>query len=37
MKIIIYCVLALHLIDNKRMVEYNIIPDLIIISTDEMV
>jgi hypothetical protein len=37
MKIIIYCVLALHLFDDKRMVKYDIIPDLIIVSSDLIV
>ena len=37
MKIIIYCVLALHLFDDKRMVKYDIIPDLIIVSNSLIV
>ena len=37
MRIIVYSILILHLLDDKRMVEFNIKPDLLIISADLMV
>ena len=37
MKIIIYSILILHLLDDKRMVKYDIIPDLIIVSNSLIV
>ena len=37
MKIIVYFVLILHLLDDKRMVEFNTNPDLPIISIDAMI
>ena len=37
MRFIVYFVLILHLLDDKRMVEFNKNPDLLIISADLMV